>query len=192
LKFPLRTFAALALALFAADVCHGASTGPDDKKTRTSLIDKKTAAAIGLTRPHTAKGGWRDAGRWKKDGARESAHRKNGQAADPPQGATDPAKNVPWVGLALAHRGPAFTPGFAKHAPLASAVFVPSRAADPAPTVKRWAGAPSLKTSPLPVFNVVGGTVMKQHTSTLVAIGGATTGKRTGEINGTSIKAKQH
>ena len=184
MKFPLRTFAALALALLAADVCHGAPTGPVDKKTGTSLIDKKTAAAIGLTRPHKPKGGRHDAARWKND----KADARHGFKAPPD---VDSAKHVLGVKSEFFHHTPGLQPDDAKYAPVARAAFVPLQAHSPGPDVKNLTRVPIVKTSLPPAFNVVGGTVMKQHTSTLVAIGGATTGKRTGEINGVSIRAKQ-
>ncbi|MGP0060990.1 MAG: hypothetical protein ACLPID_17070 [Beijerinckiaceae bacterium] len=185
MRFNLYTFVTMALALLAADVCHGASAARVDKKTTTSLIDKKTAAAIGLTRPHTAKGDWRDA-----------AYGKKGKP-DTPQGPhalpnADFARNITAVSLALSHRGPGFQPDFGKNVSAGNALFVPSQASNPGPVVKRWVGTPIVKTALPPAFNVVGGTVMKHPTSMLAAIGGATTGKRSGEVNGTSIRAKQH
>jgi hypothetical protein len=185
LRFNLCTFATMALALLAADVCHGALAAPVDKKTATSLIDKKTATAIGLTRPHKPKDGHFDAANWKK-GAADTQHGFN----VPPTAGF--AKNVTAVGMALSHRGPGFRPDFGKTASVGNALFVPSQTPNPGPPVKRWVGAPIVKTALPPAFNVVGGTVMKHPTSMLAAIGGATKDKRTGEVNGTSIRAKQH
>ncbi len=178
----------MALALLAADVCHGAPTGPVDKKTGTSLIDKKTAVAIGLTRPHKPKDGHHEAAHWEKDWQKDKVNPWHSSKA--PHDANS-AKYVPWVKPELSHYRPEFQLDSGKYAPVSNPAFVPSQALNPRPIVKSWAGAPIVKTALLPAFNVVGGTIMKQHSSTLVAIGGATTGKRTGEINGASIRVKQ-
>lgn len=175
LRFALRTFAAMALTILAADVCCGAETSLIYKPT--GLINKKTAAAIGLSRPHTPRDG--------RPGAAPANHalgaatteqvRNFGAAAF----ATRKAQSFTgtWVSPLVARQG------------LAPKRFVV------APNAKVWQPP---ATSPIPRFgftahdSVIGGTVMKRPRSMLTAVGGATKGKGTAAINGTSVRAKQH
>ena len=168
-------FAAMALTILAADVCCGAETSLIYKPT--GLINKKTAAAIGLSRPHTPRDG--------RPGAAPANHalgaatteqvRNFGAAAF----ATRKAQSFTgtWVSPLVARQG------------LAPKRFVV------APNAKVWQPP---ATSPIPRFgftahdSVIGGTVMKRPRSMLTAVGGATKGKGTAAIDGTSVRAKQH
>jgi hypothetical protein len=174
-SFALRTLAAMALTLLACDICHAASTGLADKKI--GLIDKKTATAIGLTRPHH-----------QKLSPFVAHHAINASLTQPtartlPQ--TLPAANSP------------------KTSPQFNTTPVSLQSGHPAHMLQGLASTPIVKASPptpghasqfafLPHEAVVGGTVMKHPTSMLAAIGGMARSKGIGEINGTNIRPKLH
>lgn len=183
------TFAAAALALLAADVCHGAAIGPGEKKVSGTVIDKKTAMAIGLTRPHHGKDGWHEAKHDKHHDGSDKDEKFHKDGSDHwkvnANGVKDPGP---------AWQGPKGFPGAdtGKTLPPGKPVLAAPQGLSPILTAKSVAGTPFVKTAVLPPTNVVGGTVMKRHTSTMVALGGATTGKGTGQINGTALRLKPH
>ncbi len=170
MRVTLYALAAIALPFLVADGGYGAPR---------SLINKKTSAAIGLSRPHDAKGGRLRIGpaiRISRPAKTESFQ-----------------KNIAGVPAALHVHRNAFgsAPDSDRHVATAIPSLMPSQVA---PLVK----APPLAPSPAPKFGplgkeaVLGGSVMKPHTSTLIGLGGATAGKRTGEINGTTMRIKPH
>lgn len=163
----------MALVVLAADVCHGAEASLIHK--RTSLIDKKTAGAIGLTHPHKP-----------RDGRLGAA----------------PANRAPGAATTVGNFGAA---AFATRKPQSfTGTWVSPLVAGQGLAPKRFVVAPNAKvwqppaTSRVPRFGftahdaVIGGTVMKRPSSMLTAVGGATKGKGTAALNGTGIRAKQH
>jgi hypothetical protein len=170
-SFALRTLAAMALTLLACDICHAVSTGLADKKT--SLIDKKTATAIGLTRPHHP------------TPIQFVAHHAIDASLTRQSSKALPAANTP------------------KTVPVFNATPVSLQSGHPGHALQGLAGTPIVKASPptpsrtfqftsVPHEAVVGGTVMKRPTSMLASIGGMAKNKGTGEINGTNIRPKPH
>jgi len=161
-KFMLRTLAATALMVLAADVCLGATA-------RSSLISKKQEAAIRLTHPQAPRGG-----------ARLNRAPRNGAAR------TATAADAQKAGAA------------ASVVPMRNASIVNVTAAIPAvPADHAALRAPVFRVTPPPIAAahdaVISGIGVKHATSTLAALGGATTGsKGTAVVNGTNVRPKKH
>ena len=162
MKFMLRTLAATALMVLAADVCLGATA-------RSSLISKKQEAAIRLTHPQAPRGG-----------ARLNRAPRNGAAR------TATAADAQKAGAA------------ASVVPMRNASIVNVTAAIPAvPADHAALRAPVFRVTPPPIAAahdaVISGIGVKHATSTLAALGGATTGsKGTAVVNGTNVRPKKH
>jgi hypothetical protein len=158
----LRTLAATALMVLAADVCLGATA-------RSSLISKKQEAAIRLTHPQAPRGG-----------ARLNRAPRNGAAR------TATAADAQKAGAA------------ASVVPMRNASIVNVTAAIPAvPADHAALRAPVFRVTPPPIAAahdaVISGIGVKHATSTLAALGGATTGsKGTAVVNGTNVRPKKH
>jgi hypothetical protein len=161
----LRTLAATALMVLAADVCLGATA-------RSSLISKKQEAAIRLTHPQAPRGGRHNS--VLRNGAARTATAADAQKAGTGAGAGAAAvttRNASIVGAtAVAPAVPA------DHAALRAPAF-------------------SVKPPPVAAAHdaVISGIGVKHATSTLAALGGAATGsKGTAVVNGTNVRPKKH
>ncbi len=173
MKFMLRTLAATALMVLAADVCLGATA-------RSSLISKKQEAAIRLTHPQAPRGGAR-LNRAPRNGAARTA-----TAADAQKAGTGTVAG-PGTGAGAA----AVT---TRNASIVGATAVaPAAIAAPAAALR----GPAFSVKPPPVAAahdaVISGIGVKHATSTLAALGGAATGsKGTAAVNGTNVRPKKH
>ena len=170
MKFLLRTLAATALMVLAADVCLGATA-------RSSLISKKQEAAIRLTHPQAPRGGRHNS--VPRNGAARTATAADAQKAGTGTGA----------GAGTGAGGVAVT---TRNASIVSATAV-APAAIAAPALR----APAFSVKPPPVAAahdaVISGIGVKHATSTLAALGGAATGsKGTAVVNGTNVRPKKH
>jgi hypothetical protein len=214
-KFVLRTLAAAALVVSAANVGHCATassrpaTASSQGATATSqgatassklatvsskLHDKKLAEAVTrlvhlqlpkVSQPKVAS----------RTGAAHTlaaaAGQKGGVAGDPHKGvAGDPQKG----GVAAAQKGSALAAVMPmQHAPAAGVLRAPVRATHVLPAVSR---PPAIQVKPPPATTAQGGalsgTSIRPHPSALVALGGAETGKGTAHINGASVRPKGH
>ena len=160
MKLLLRTLAAAALMVLAADVCFAATA-------RSSMISKKQEAAIRLAHPQAPRGGAR-----LNRAPRNSAVR------------TAPAMDAQKAGAAAAV------------VPMRNASIVNVTAAIPAVPAAPLR-APAFRITPPPIAAahdaVISGIGVKHATSTLAALGGATTGsKGTAVVNGTNVRPKKH
>ena len=163
MKFMLRTLAATALMVLAADVCLGATA-------RSSLISKKQEAAIRLTHPQAPRGG-----AWLNRAPRNTAVR-TAPAADAQKAgaaaAVVPTRNASIVNVTAAIPAVPAAPAAALRAPVFRIMPPPIAAAHDA---------------------VISGIGVKHATSTLAALGGAATGsKGTAVVNGTNVRPKKH
>ncbi|MGA3342456.1 MAG: hypothetical protein ABSD11_18020 [Methylocella sp.] len=169
MKFMLRTLAATALMVLAANVCLGATAG-------SSIIGKKQAAAIRLAHPQAPRGGARF-NRAPRNGAARTATAADAQKAGTGTGAG--------------------TGAAAAVVPMRNASIVNVTAAIPAVPVGPALRAPAFSAKPPPVAAahdaVISGIGVKHATSTLAALGGAATGsKGTAVVNGTNVRPKKH
>jgi len=160
----LRTLAATALMVLAADVCLGATA-------RSSLISKKQEAAIRLAHPKEPRGGRHNT--VPRNGAARTATAADAQKAGAGTGAGAVAvttRNASIVGaMAVA---PAAIAAPALRAPAFSVKPPPVAAVHDA---------------------VISGTNVKHSLSTLASVGGAATGsKGTAVVNGTNVRPKKH
>jgi len=192
----------MALVSLAADASLGATAG---------LINKKTAVAIGLARPHDPKGGpFKVAPRNGIAGAPTNAGSQNvggGAAAVAARNApnlnaaTVPGTNAP-VGA-----GTGTGTGTVKNVSVAAPAPAPqatgSGPAGPTgsigqtgSTMKSSVLVPATKPSPPPGpaahDGVIGGAGTNHSTSMLAAVGGPATVKGTAVINGTSMPPRRH
>jgi hypothetical protein len=170
MKFLLRTLAATALMVLAADVCLGATA-------RSSLISKKQEAAIRLTHPQAPRGGRHNS--VPRNGAARTATAADAQKAGTGTGA----------GAGTGAGGVAVT---TRNASIVGAMAV-APAAIAVPTLR--APAFSVKQPPVAAAHdaVISGIGVKHATSTLAALGGAATGsKGTAVVNGTNVRPKKH
>jgi hypothetical protein len=179
-----------------ADQAHDAATtdtdrieyfsAPGAKKAGASLIDKKTAIAIGLIRPHKPHDGWHQTARVN--------YEYSGAQADHALNASPTLRERHlFDGAAFATRQ---THSFAgpEVSPLLAHQGAMPKSFGAAPNGKVW--QPSA-TSGIPRYgftahdSVIGSTVMKHSPSMLVAVGGPTKGRGTAALNGTDMRAKQ-
>jgi len=163
-KFMLRTLAATALMVLAANVCLGATA-------HSSLISKKQEAAIRLAHPKEPRGGRHNS--VPRNGAARTATAADAQKAGTGTGAGAAAvttRNASIVGaMAVA---PAAIAAPALRAPAFSVKPPPVAAVHDA---------------------VISGTNVKHSLSTLASVGGAATGsKGTAVVNGTNVRPKKH
>jgi hypothetical protein len=167
----LRTLAATALMVLAADVCLGATA-------RSSLISKKQEAAIRLTHPQAPRGGRHNS--VPRNGAARTATAADAQKAGTGTGAG--AGAGAGTGAAAVTTRNASIVGATAVAPAAIAAAL---------------RAPAFSVNPPPVAAahdaVISGIGVKHATSTLAALGGAATGsKGTAVVNGTNVRPKKH
>ncbi|MGO9233606.1 MAG: hypothetical protein ACLP4V_05765 [Methylocella sp.] len=172
MKFLLRTLAATALMVLAADVCLGATA-------RSSLISKKQEAAIRLAHPQAPRG------------ARHNSVPRNGAAR------TATAADAQKAGTGVGTRVGAGAGAGAPAVPTRNASIVNVTAAIPAVPAAPALRAPAFSVKPPPVAAahdaVISGIGVKHATSTLAALGGAATGsKGTAVVNGTNVRPKKH
>jgi hypothetical protein len=165
----LRTLAATALMVLAADVCLGATA-------RSSLISKKQEAAIRLTHPQAPRGGRHNS--VLRNGAARTATAVDAQKAGTGTGA----------GAGTGTGAAAVT--------TRNASIVGATAVAPA-AIAAALRAPAFSVKPPPVAAahdaVISGIGVKHATSTLAALGGAATGsKGTAVVNGTNVRPKKH
>jgi hypothetical protein len=170
----LRTLAATALMVLAADVCFAATA-------RSSLISKKQEAVIRLTHPQAPRGGRHNS--VPRNGAARTATAADAQKAGTGTGVRTGVGAGAGVGAAAVTTRNASIVG-------ATAV-VPAAIAAPA------LRAPAFSVKPPPVAAahdaVISGIGVKHATSTLAAIGGAATGsKGTAVVNGANVRPKKH
>jgi hypothetical protein len=170
-KFMLRTLAATALMVLAADVCLGATA-------RSSLISKKQEAAIRLTHPQAPRGG------------RHNSVLRNGAAR------TATAADAQKAGTGTGAGAGAGTGTGAAAVTTRNASIVGATAVAPA-AIAAALRAPAFSVKPPPVAAahdaVISGIGVKHATSTLAALGGAATGsKGTAVVNGTNVRPKKH
>jgi hypothetical protein len=202
-KFVLRTLAAAALVVSATNVGQCATAGSKSSgqgaTAGSRLSSKKPPAgttpvestlahvlAQQISKPKVAlrKGA--------PHTSAAAAGRKKGVAGDPHKGAAgDPQKG----GMAAAaQKGGALAAVMPmQHAPAAGVLRAPVRATHVFPAVSR---PPAFQVKPPPASAAQGGAIsgasIKPHPSTLVALGGAETGKGTAHINGTGVRPKSH
>jgi hypothetical protein len=175
-KFMLRTLAATALTVLAADVCLGATA-------RSSLISKKKETAIRLAHPKEPRGGRHNS--VPRNGAARTA-----TAADAQKAGTGTGAGVgTGVGAGAGTGAVAVT---TRNASIVGATAV-APAAIAAPALR----APAFSIKPPPVAAVhdavISGTNVKHSLSTLASVGGAATGsKGTAVVNGTNVRPKKH
>jgi hypothetical protein len=192
LRVTLHTFPALALALSAAVVCHGASAGPTDKKNSTSLIGKDTAKAIGLTRPHDPR---HAAGNLNAKNNGAFAHGSISSTVTPQsQGSKiSTPGNLVRTSFGPQNQTSVPTASFALASPAGSLVSDHHglRGTSTNAMLASIPGSP--QTNHAAVRDaVISGTAVKHSSSMLVNIGGPTVAKTAAVINGTNIRAKQH
>jgi hypothetical protein len=162
-KFMLRTLAATALLVLAANVCFAATAG-------SSMIGKKQAAAIRLAHPQAPRGGAR-LNRAPRNTAVHTATAADAQKAGA-AAAVVPTRNASIVNVTAAIPAVPAAPAAALRAPAFSVKPPPVAAAHDA---------------------VISGIGVKHATSTLAALGGAATGsKGTAVVNGTNVRPKKH
>ncbi|MGA3342784.1 MAG: hypothetical protein ABSD11_19840 [Methylocella sp.] len=178
MKFLLRTLAATALLVLAANVCFAATAA------RSSLISKKQEAAIRLAHPQAPRGGRHN--NVPRNGAARTATAADAQKAGTGTGAG--------VG-AVAGAGTGVGAGTAAVS-TRNASIVSATAAIPAvPALALRAPVFSVKPPPVAAVHdaVISGIGVKHATSTLAALGGAATGsKGTAVVNGTNVRPKKH
>ena len=179
MKFMLRTLAATALMVLAADVCFAATA-------RSSVIGKKQAAAIRLAHPQEPRGGRHNS--VPRNGAARTATAADAQKAG--TGAGTGAVSHAGVDARTGAGAAAVT---TRNASIVSATAV-TPAAIAAPALR---GAPVFSVTPPPIAAahdaVISGIGVKHATSTLAALGGAATGsKGTAVVNGTNVRPKKH
>ena len=168
MKFLLRTLAATALTVLAANVCLGATA-------RSSLISKKQEAAIRLTHPQAPRGGRHNS--VPRNGAARTA-----TAADAQKAGTGTDAGTGAGAVAVTTR---------------NASIVGATAVAPAAIAAPALRAPAFSVKPPPVAAVhdavISGTNVKHSLSTLASVGGAATGsKGTAVVNGTNARPKKH
>lgn len=182
MKFLLRTLAATALTVLAADVCLGATA-------RSSLISKKQEAAIRLTHPQAPRGGRHNS--VPRNGAARTA-----TAADAQKASTGAGVGTGAGAGAGAGTGAGAAAVTTRNASIVNVTAaIPAVPAAPASAAALRAPAFSIKPPPIAAAHdaVISGIGVKHATSTLAALGGATTGsKGTAVVNGTNVRPKKH
>src|SRR5208337_97147 len=159
----LRTLAATALMVLAADVCLGATA-------RSSLISKKQEAAIRLAHPKEPRGGRHNS--VPRNGAARTATAADAQKAGTGTGTVSGVGVGTGVGAVAGTGAVAVT---TRNASIVGAMAV-APAAIAAPALR----APAFSVKPPPVAAVhdavISGTNVKHSLSTLASVGGAATG----------------
>ena len=198
MRVTVYALAAMMLSAWAADSGQGAIRS--GVHGRRSVIDKKTAAAIGLAHPHAAKGaqGHSDPKKKESDGSdngRTAAVHKR-ESADP----RTARKEARISGRSLSELGlkPADPPPGAPFSP--HQVQLQRIQAE----TQRISGVPSVKPSPLPPAQplqlgpgrngaVMGmaGSLQQHFPRTLTPLGGVAAGGTIGALNGTSFQPRR-
>ena len=198
MRVTVYALAAMMLSAWAADSGQGAIRS--GVHGRRSVIDKKTAAAIGLARPHAAKGaqGHSDPKKKESDGSdkgRTAAVHKR-ESADPKTARKEARINGRSLSeLGLKPADPAPGAPFSPHQAQLQRIQAETQ---------RLGGVPYIKPSPLPAAQPlqlgpprngtpmgIAGNLQQRSSRTLTPLGGVAAGGNIGALNGTSFQPRR-